>query len=187
MLKTMSRFWWMLILRGLVALLFAFFAFTRPEVTFTAMVVMLGAFFLADGLLALVLGWQMRGEDDEWWSVFLEGGLGVVLGLLALLRPDIGAATMVMFIALWCLLSGTFEFFAAIKLRKEIENEWMLGLAGLVSIALGVLMLINPTAGAISIVWWIGLYAAIFGVFFVLLGLRLRNVGNKIREKLGNG
>lgn len=183
----MSRFWWMLILRGVISLLFALLAFTRPEVTFTAMVIMLGAFFLADGLLALYLGWQMRGEDDEWWSVFLEGGLGVVLGLMALLRPEIAAATIVMFIALWCLLSGVFEIFSAIRLRKEIENEWMLGLAGLVSIALGVLMLFNPTAGAISMMWWIGIYAAIFGVFFVLLGLRLRNVGNEIREKVGNG
>jgi uncharacterized membrane protein HdeD (DUF308 family) len=186
MLKTMSRFWWMLILRGVIALLFALLAFTRPEVTFTALVIMLGAFFLADGLVALFLGWHMRNDDDEWWSVSLEGGLGIVLGILALARPDIAATTMVMFIALWCLLSGVFEIFAAIKLRKEIENEWMLGLAGLVSVGLGVLMLINPTAGAISIMWWIGLYAAIFGVFFVLLGLRLRNVGNKIRGKIGN-
>jgi uncharacterized membrane protein HdeD (DUF308 family) len=181
MLKTMIAYWWVILLRGLISLAFALLAFTRPEFTFVAMVVTIGLFFFTDGLLAVVLGWRLRGEDDEWWTVLLEGLLGVGIGVAAMLRPDIGAGALVTLIAVWCLLSGVFELFGAIKLRKEIDNEWMLALAGIVSIGLGVLMLVNPTAGAISLMWWVGIYAALFGAFLVFLAFRLRKAGKKLK------
>ncbi len=171
----MLKHWWILVLRGLVSILFAVLAFTQPTTTFTALVILLGIFILLDGLAAVMLALRTRGDED-WGIVLLEGLLGVGLGAITLLYPSMTAGLLVLFVALWCLITGVFEVSAAIRLRKEITNEWMLALAGVISIALGVILLFRPNAGAISITWWIGGYAAFFGLLLIGLGLKLRTV-----------
>ena len=174
MLHILAKHWWVLLLRGFVSLAFAALAFFRPEPTFTALIYMLGAFILTDGLLAVYSGWKLRGQDEDWWVALLEGLLGVGLGVATLLKPEMSAALLITFVAIWCLVTGVFEIAIAIRIRKEIENEWMLALAGGVSILLGALILYQPQIGAISVVWWIGSYALFFGLLLVGLGLRLR-------------
>lgn len=182
MIFRLSKFWWLLILRGLLSILFAIFAFLNPKLAFEALILLLGIFLLADGLTAIYLGIRMRGHDDGWWVSVLEGMLGAGLGLVALINPELTAAGLLLILALWFLLTGVFEIAMAIKLRKEIDHEWLMGLAGAVSIALGVLMLVNPTAGAISLVWWLGLYAAVFGFLLVVLGLKMRRIQKRLEE-----
>jgi uncharacterized membrane protein HdeD (DUF308 family) len=174
MLQSLGRYWWVLVLRGLISVLFAVFAFTNPKAAFTTLVLVLGFFLLADGLMALYMGFAMRNRDRDWWIVLLEGLLGTVLGILTFINPDITASGILLVIALWCMVTGVFEISTAIRLREEIDNEWLLGIAGALSIALGVLMLINPTAGAFSITVWIGFYALMFGGLLIMLGLRVR-------------
>ena len=174
MIQILAKHWWVFVLRGLVSLAFALTAFLVPTFTFTLLVGVLGVFLLADGLLAIWSGWRLRGEDDDWWVSTLEGLVGVGLGIATLAKPEISAALLVLFIALWCLVTGAFEIILAYRIRKEIEGEWKLALAGGLSMALGVLMMVQPNAGAISIAWWIGLYAFFFGLLMVALGLKLR-------------
>lgn len=173
MLQRLTKFWWLLVLRGLVSIGFAVFAFLFPKPAFEALVFVLGVFLLADGLLAVWLGARMRDHDTDWWVVALEGALGVGLGLVAFINPELTVAGLVLVLSLWFLVTGVFEIATAVKLRKEIDNEWLLGLAGLVSVGLGVFMLVKPEAGAVSIIWWLGLYAAAFGILMLGLGLRM--------------
>lgn len=180
MLRNLASHWWVLLLRGLASILFAVVAFLQPELAFGALVLFIGILFLADGAITTFLGLRMRGEDDDWWMVMLEGLLGLGLGVATFVWPEFTANLLVLFVALWCLVTGVFEIAAAIKLRKEIDHEWLMGTAGAISIALGVLMLINPTAGAISITWWIGVYAMMFGVLWFGLGWRLRGVWKRM-------
>lgn len=187
LLNRLSKFWWLLILRGLVSLLFAVFAFLNPKVAFEVLILLLGVFLMADGATTLFLGARMRGHDDDWWVVLLEGVLGTGLGLVALINPELTAAGLVLVLALWLLVTGVFEIATAIKLRKEIDNEWLLGLAGAVSIALGGLMIYNPNAGAVSLIWWIGIYAAAFGLLLIGLGLRMRKVHKRLEEERAGG
>lgn len=176
MLSRLTRFWWVLVLRGLVSILFAAFAFFNPELAFEALIVVFGVFLLADGISAVYLGVRMRGHDDDWWITLLEGALGVGLGLIALLNPELTAEGLVLVLAVWLLVTGVFEIGTAVKLRKEIDNEWLLGLAGAVSLLLGGLMILNPTFGAISIMLWIGIYALLFGLLLVGLGWKMRKM-----------
>lgn len=182
MLQRLTRFWWLIVLRGVVSVIFAIIAFTNPTLAFEALIFVLGVFLIADGATAIFLGIRMRGHDDDWWSILLEGVLGVGLGLVALINPELTAAGLVLVLALWFLLTGFFEIATAVKLRKEIENEWLLGLAGVVSIALGALMIVNPNAGAVSIMWWLGIYAALFGVLLIGLGLRMRQINKRLQN-----
>lgn len=182
MLRQLASHWWVLVSRGLVSIAFAVLAFTLPGVTFGALVMLLGFLFLVDGAFATILGWRMREQDQDWWVVLIEGLLGVVFGVITFVYPAFTANLLLLLISVWCLMTGVFEIATAVRLRKEINNEWLMAAAGLVSIALGVLVLVNPTAGAISITWWIGAYAMLFGVLLVSLGWRVRRVWKRMQE-----
>lgn len=170
-------------MRGLVSIAFAIVAFLNPKIAFEALVLILGIFLLADGVTTVYLGMRMRGHDANWWVVLLEGALGAGLGLIALINPELSAMGLVLVLAVWLLVTGVFEIATAIKLREEIDNEWLMGLAGVISIALGVLMIVNPNAGAISIMYWLGFYAAAFGFLLLGLGLRMWRMHRQLGEK----
>ena len=182
MLSRLTRFWWVLVLRGIVSIVFALFAFLNPKIAFEALILLLGVFLLADGATAVYLGARMRGHDDDWWVTLMEGALGVGLGLLALVNPELTAAGLVLILAVWLLVTGVFEVGAAVKLRKEIDNEWLLGGAGAVSILLGILMIVNPNFGAVSIVLWIGVYALLFGLLLLGLGMKVRRLHQQLTD-----
>lgn len=167
--------WWLLILRGVVAILFGLAAFMWPELTMFILITLFGFYTLIDGLIAVVTGLSHTHDSPRWWVFLVEGLVGIAIGLTALIWP--GATTLVILamIAAWAIFTGILEIVAAIRLRREITNEWFLALSGILSIGVGALLLAQPLAGSMAIIWTIGAYALIAGVLWILLGLRLRN------------
>lgn len=176
MLATYTGSWWAMVLRGIAAIAFGVLAFIWPRITVAALVFLWGAYALVDGVFAIAAGIVSHGEYKRWWLLLLEGILGVIAGVLAFVIPSITALVLLILIASWAIVTGIFEVAAAIQLRKQIRNEWLLGLAGVASILFGIALLINPLAGALAVVWIIGAYAIVFGVLLVALGLRLHNL-----------
>lgn len=174
MLSMMSRYWWLVVLRGVFAILFGVLAFIWPGITIGALVILFGAYALVDGVSSVITAIMHRQENDRWWVVLLEGIAGIVFGVLTFLWPAITAVVLLVFIAVWAILTGILEVVAAIRLRKEIEGEWALGLAGVLSLIFGIIMLLRPGAGALALIWVIGSYAILFGVLLIYLGFRLR-------------
>jgi uncharacterized membrane protein HdeD (DUF308 family) len=115
--------------------------------------------------------------------VFLAGLAAVVAGAFAFLWPGLTALALLYLIAAWAIVRGIFEIIAAFHLRKEIEHEWLLGLSGLVSIVLGLLLLARPGLGVLAVMWWIGAFAIVFGVLTIALGFRLRRMRARLRAR----
>jgi uncharacterized membrane protein HdeD (DUF308 family) len=180
MLRTITHSWWMILLRGIFAILFGIAAFIWPGPTIEALVLLFGAYALLDGIVAVIVGIQQYGETQRWWAVLLEGIAGIVLGVLTFLWPGTTATVLLAFIAAWAIVTGVFEIAAAIELRKVIEGEWMMILAGALSVLFGVLLILQPTAGAVAIIWLLGAYAIIFGVLLSILAFELRRLGQTI-------
>jgi uncharacterized membrane protein HdeD (DUF308 family) len=168
--------WWLVALRGALAVLFGVFAWTWPGPTLLALVILWGAFAIADGVVALLMAWQVRDSGKPVWHLILVGVCGVLAGVLAFAWPGATAIVLLMLIAAWAIVTGVLEIVTAIRIRKEIRNEWLLGLAGALSIVFGVLMVANPGAGALALIAVIGLYAVLFGVLLIALGFRLRKM-----------
>jgi uncharacterized membrane protein HdeD (DUF308 family) len=112
-----------------------------------------------------------------WWLFLLEGIAGIAAGILALLWPGLTALVLLYMIAAWALVTGAFEIAAAIRLRRVIDDEWLLVLAGIASVALGVVLLLFPGPGALALVLWIGAGAFVSGLMMIALSLRLRSWG----------
>jgi uncharacterized membrane protein HdeD (DUF308 family) len=180
MASELARNWWLLALRGVLGILFGIAAFVWPESTLTALVLVFGAYVFVDGIFALIAGIGMRRQLSLWWLVLLEGVAGIILGLLTFRSPDITALILLSFIAAWSIITGVFEIVTAVRLRKMIPNEWLLILSGVVSIIFGILLIAQPGAGAISIVWLLGAYALLFGILTLMLAFRLRGMRKTI-------
>ena len=172
----LARWWWTFILRGVLAIAFGILAFFAPGLGIAVLVGLFAAWALIDGATNLVAGFRTRGRDRSWWLSILEGIVGIVAGVVALLFPVYAAGALVLIIAVWAIITGVFEIVAAIRLREQITGELWLGLAGLASILWGVILFLFPGAGALSLVWLIGGFAIAFGAFLVALGWRLRRI-----------
>lgn len=184
MLSNLIRNWWLFALRGVFAIVFGVVAFVWPEVTRLALVLWFGAYLVLDAILALVIGiGPLRGT--RWWAMIVTGLVGIVAGVLVLIWPDTAALTLLYLVAIWAVAKGVLEIAAAIAFRREIENEWALGLTGLASIALGVLLVAFPQAGLVGLTWAIGAYSLVAGVAQLVLAFRLRSLRNQADALLG--
>jgi uncharacterized membrane protein HdeD (DUF308 family) len=178
----MARKWWTLALRGLAAVLFGVAAFVVPQITLLFLVAMFGAYALVDGVFALVAAFSRDLDRRQWWALIAEGVAGVGIAVIAFAWPGVTAVTLVYLIAAWAVLTGVLEIIVAVRLRKEIEGEWLMALGGVLSIAFGALLAVHPVAGALSVVWLIGAYAVFFGALLIALGFRLRGRREPGRE-----
>lgn len=180
--RLLSRAWWVFLLRGALAILFGVLTYFRPGVTLAALVLLFGAFALADGVLSLFAAVSGRKELEHWWLVLLQGLVGIGVGVLTLLHPEVTAIALLFYIAVWAIARGVLEIAAAIRLRKEIEGEWALALAGIASVLFGVLLLAQPGAGALAVLWLIATYAIFFGVVLIALGFKARGFEKRLEK-----
>ena len=176
MLQIMARNWWMLLVRGIAAILFGIAVFLIPGLALAVMVLLWGAYVLVDGIFAIVTGIRGRELHSNWWVTVLEGVIGVAAGVVTFLWPGITVFVLLYIIAAWAIITGALEIWAAIQLRREIEGELWLGLSGLLSILFGVFLFVAPGAGILSLLWLVAIYAVLFGVVMIVLGFRLRNM-----------
>ncbi len=171
----LARNWWVLALRGVVGILFGLAAFFLPGAALAALVLLFGAYALVDGVLAVIAGIQRAtAHRGRWWMLLLEGLAGIAAGIVTFFWPGVTALALLYIIAAWAIVTGVLEVLAAIRLRREIENEGWLALAGLASLVFGVLLMIRPGAGLLAVVWIIGGYGIVFGIAMLVLAFRLR-------------
>jgi uncharacterized membrane protein HdeD (DUF308 family) len=182
MLTQLTRNWWAVALRGVVAIIYGVLALVWPGLTLGILVLFFGAYMLMDGVFAIITAFSNRAGHNSWWVLLLEGLVGIVAGLVTFFNPGLATLVLLVVISFWAIVTGVLEIVAAIRLRKEIQDEWLLAFSGVASLALGVLLLIFPAAGALTIVWLIGVYAILFGAMFLSLGLRLRKFGMLHKE-----
>jgi uncharacterized membrane protein HdeD (DUF308 family) len=176
MLHALARNWWLILLRGVCAILFGVLTFVWPGVTLLTLVLLYGAYAFVDGVLALWAALVVGKTDARWWLLVI-GLLGIAVGLVTVLMPGITALILLLFIAAWAIVIGVMQIIGAIRLRKEIDNEWMLIASGVLSVLFGVILVVQPGAGALGLLFVIGVYAVIYGVMLVSLALRLRKHG----------
>jgi uncharacterized membrane protein HdeD (DUF308 family) len=173
-LTALSQNWWATVLRGLLAIGVGILAWTRPEIFWASLVLVFAVYAVVDGLFAIVA--TIKGETRERALHLLEGVLGIVVGVIVFLYPDQAGTAIVLLIGLWAAATGIVEIVSAVRLRREIEDEWLLGLSGVLSVILGVILIVRPQFGQVTTTYVLGTYGLLFGVVLVVLGLRLRGL-----------
>jgi uncharacterized membrane protein HdeD (DUF308 family) len=173
--RALSQHWWVVLLRGLLGILFGVMAFAWPGITLLVLVLLWGAYALIDGIFEVIAG--IRGK---WGSLVVLGLLGIAAGIITYWRPGITAITLVWVFAFWAIVAGVMQVAAAIRLRKEVQGEWLWIVSGLFTVLLGVLLLLYPGAGALSITWLIASLAIAWGILLVMLAFKLKGLGTRL-------
>lgn len=174
MLHALARNWWLVLLRGICAIVFGLLAFVWPGATLIALVLLYGAFAIADGILALSAAISGDTPTPRWWLAVV-GVLGIVAGLVAFLWPGLTAAVLQVFIAVWAITTGVMQMVGAFMLRKEIDDEWHLIAAGALWVVFGLVLVLKPAVGVIALLYTIGSFAVLYGALLISFALRLRS------------
>ena len=173
----LSMTWWVLMLRGVLAIIFGVLTWRERALSVTLLIVFFGAYILADGVLGVYSAFAGRKEHDDCWVLLIWALISVVVGIVTFLAPGITAVALLFYIAIWAIATGVLQILAGIRLRKQIQGEWLLVLGGLASVIFGIFLMAQPVAGALTMAWLIALYAVVFGVVLVFLALRVRAFG----------
>ena len=178
---TLADNWWAIAVRGVAGVVFGAIALFWPPAAVVALVLLFGAYALVDGVFNLIAAFRAPRSGRPWGWLAFSGIVGVIAGVVTFFRPGLTALALVLVIGWWAIITGIAQIIAAIRLRKHIQHEWLLGVSGLLSIALGVLLLARPGIGAITVAIWVGVYALLFGILLIALGFRLRKWGRSQR------
>jgi uncharacterized membrane protein HdeD (DUF308 family) len=179
--------WGTLVGRGVAAVLFGILAFISPGMGLLTLVFLWGAFALIDGVLNLSFGFRRGRAGKPWGWLISEGAVAVAAAVAAFLWPGITALVLLAFVAARAIFAGVAQIATAIRIRREVTGEWMLVLTGALSTAFGVLLLLYPGPGLLTIVILIGSYSLLFGALLIGLGLRLRRWGRSTERPLPTG
>jgi uncharacterized membrane protein HdeD (DUF308 family) len=173
----------LLALRGVAAVAFGVIALVWPNLTFVALLALFGAFAFVEGAFTLGAGLNLLTERQTNWVAYVIGGLaGIAIGAVTFLYPGFTALTLVYVIAFWAIITGIFEFVAAIELAGEVQGDWTIGLAGILSVAFGALVALYPRSGVLSIIWLIGFYAILAGITRLTLAYRLNRGESTVKS-----
>ena len=176
-MEILARNWGWIALRGVAGVIFGVLTFINPAISLASLVLVFGAYALADGVFTVVAAVMNRRGERHWVAMLFGGIAGIAIGLLTFLMPGLTTLVLLYLIAAWAIVTGGAEIATAIRLRKVITGEWLLILAGVLSVAFGVVLIVYPGAGALTVVLWIGAYALVFGIMMIALSLRLRSWG----------
>jgi len=173
--RTQKSNWWVLVIFGVIGILFGIYAFVHPLGSALALTWAFGVMALADGFTTIVALFNKSVQIYKIW-LGLYAVVSIAFGLLAVIHPIAVAGALLLLLGIWLIVAGVFRIVFAIQVRKEIDNEWMIGLSGALAIILGLLILAYPVAGLLTVMLWIGAAVLVYGVFQIMAGLRLRKL-----------
>ncbi|HEX4590788.1 MAG TPA: HdeD family acid-resistance protein [Gemmataceae bacterium] len=179
-MESLARLWWLLVLRGVLAIAFGIIAILAPGAALLAIALWFGAYAFVDGIFSIAAAVTGHAPGGRWGSLLVGGLLGLAVGVFTFVNPWLTEVAILYVIAFWAVATGIIEIIAAIRLRRHIEGEWLLALAGVLSIVFGLVLAAMPLAGMLAVAWLVGAYAVVFGTLWVGLGMQLRRFGRNM-------
>lgn len=182
-MKTMTKNWWLFILRGVLAILFGIFVVAWPGVSVFLLVIFFGAYALVDGIFLIILAFGHRRDRDSRAWLILWGIAGIAAGVVALAWPDITVLAALIVIAAWAFATGIAEVFFAFKAATSIGNRLLLALSGVFCLIFGIFLVARPGLGALAVIWIIGIFAVMLGIYLITFGISLRDLKTRVLVK----
>lgn len=175
LLSLIGRSWWVLLLYGVVAVVFGLVAIVQPLAAATGLAWAIGVMALVEGLISLFAAFSGTSGVPRRWSL-VYALASIVFGLLAVINPLATAGVLILLLAAWLIVAGVYRIVFAIRVRKQIEGEWLLILSGVLAIGLGAMLVANPVAGIVVTTLWIGIGSLLYGLLQIVVAFRLRRL-----------
>lgn len=181
MIQTLARNWWVVLIRAVCAVVFGLVAVIWPEATILVLVLLFGAYALVDGILSLASAiLARRGQLASRGWLAAKGAAGILIGIITFVWPSITAYALLLLISLWAIVTGIIEIVTGWLMRRSAKDEWLIIVAGGMSVVIGLLLLVRPEETAATVARIIGAFALIFGLVLIPTALRLRSLHKQI-------
>lgn len=178
--RAVKALWWLVLLRGVLAVVFGLYALFSPASALLALVLVYGIYAIMDGVAALAVGFRHRRTSHWGWHV-AQGVVSLLAGVIALFWPGPTVLALVLIIGVWSIVLGLTQVVEAFTARRHGSSSWVWLLAGgIVGVLFGVVLIASPAAGALALLWVIGLFALVFGVVLVVWAFRLRTATREL-------
>ena len=158
-----KKIWIFAIIRGVLAIIFGLIAFFGPVATAIALAIVIAVFAIVAGLFDIIEAIRHRGSSSMVLRIVL-GAVSILFGILVLVWPGISLAILVITVGVWAIITGILQIMSSIRHRAVPDSGWVWGLiGGAVTILFGVLVLIWPATGMVTIIWITGIWAVALG------------------------
>jgi uncharacterized membrane protein HdeD (DUF308 family) len=174
-LSTLAANWRVLTLRELAVLIFGLVILFWPGLILAVLSLLFGVYALVDGGIVVVLALRTSDRGARRWLPLVEGTVGVVAGLVALLLPAMTPRGLLYVIVVWAVATGTLKIINAIALRGEVENTWLLVGSAALSVLLGVILAALAGSDLPAMAPFIGIFVTVVGVALIVFAFRTRD------------
>jgi len=172
--RAFAGIWWLMVLRGIAAIVLGLIAVVAPTDTVLALLLFLGIYLIVDGVFGLASSLIAGRRQERWGLLMAESLLNLLVGVIILSAPGIGLVVFMLLLAAWAIVTGALMIGTAMNHKRDGKG-WLVG-GGLVSVVFGILLATAPVIGAVVLTWWLGVYALLFGAALVVFGFRLRSI-----------
>ena len=176
MLQALASAWWVFLIRGIVGVVLGITIWLQPAASVAVLVLFFGAWMLVDGIFTSIGSIVRRHDNPEWGWMLVSGIMSLVIGVLTLRAPGVTVVVLVLFVSVWAMMLGIGQIALGWRIRREVSNEWMLYLSGAVALLFGIMVMWNPAAGAVSVLWMIAFFSILFGISMIVLAFRLKGI-----------
>jgi uncharacterized membrane protein HdeD (DUF308 family) len=169
-----KKIWIFAIIRGALAIIFGLIAFFGPIATAIALAIVIGVFAIVTGIFDIIEAIRHRGSSSMVLRIVL-GAISILFGIFVLVWPGISLGILVIIVGVWAIVTGILQVMSSVRHRADPDSGWVWGIiGGALTILFGVLVLIWPGAGVVTIIWIIGIWAVVWGIALIVLGVQLR-------------
>ncbi len=168
--------WWFLAVNGCIFTIFGVMLLFFTAESIKTILVYFGIVMLAGGAVMLLTGINNIRRDKAGAMILVESIVAVAIGIGLIFFPEVFAKLFLIMIGIWAIIIGIVQLVIMVNIKGEIANKNILLINGLLTIALGAVLLFNPFLWAIFLVKMIGVFAALFGILMIYFSLVLRRV-----------
>lgn len=172
-MTNVHKHWWAILLRGIIGILFAILLVTATGFALDVLIILLGVYLLFDGLLSVIASFLATGHKN-WWLLLLEGIVSVIVGIFVLAMPGATLTILIYLVAIWAIITGFFEFIASLVSSWAIPGKVFIGVTGVISFVLGVIILIYPLISLVAMIWLIAIYAFVIGLTLTISSFKFK-------------
>lgn len=171
--------WWLLSIKGILAIVFGFFALLVPGTTLITLMIYFGLIIAASGIFMIIGSLSHKRDNPKWKNWLLEGLLNLGIGLVMVFYSEKSVDFFIIILAIWAISVGFTKLVSALNTHTESRPKWLLMLNSLIVIIFSIILFINPFESAIALTYLVGIFAIIFGIFLSLYSINLRNLNRK--------
>ena len=163
-----------LITRGCVAILFGIIALGWTGMTVEFLIYLFAFFALLAGILSFVGAGMAMKHHEKWWIFLIFGIIDIAIGVIVLAWPGLTLVFLIYLIAIWAIAGGLVQLFSAFSSGWSDAPKWVLVFGGILSIILGFLILLYPISTTVVLIYFLAIYAIIYGIMMIVVGIQSR-------------